>query len=117
MTNLMNELPVAVHLASGGEARIRKGGQAISLENIASGSFQVTGGTRFRALYSVRTMTGMVLLLGYTSPVTLANASWLAFDKDEIADDVPEGTTVYWATASEGDFLAMAGGEFDSLHV
>ena len=117
MTSLKNELPVAVHVASGGEARIRTGGQVIALNGVTSGSFQVTEGTRFRAQYSSRTMCGMLLLLGYTSPVTLANASWVMTDLTSISDDVPEGATVYLATITPDDFTAMQGGQFDTLHV
>lgn len=117
MTSLKNELPVAVHIASGGEARARTGGQVCALNGITSGSFQVTEGTRFRALYSSRTMGGMLLLLGYASPVTLANASWIMGDLTSMTDNVPEGTTVYFATVTPDDFTAMQGGPFDTLHI
>jgi len=117
MTNLRNELPVAVHVASGGDARVRTGGQTFSLDGVSSGSFQMTDATRFRALLSTRTMSGMLLLLGYTSPVTLSNAAWIVSDIDSISDDVPEGTTVYFATVSPDDFTAMQGGDLDTLHV
>ena len=117
MTNLMNELPVAVHLASGGEARVRKSGQVISLDGISSGSFQMTNATRYRALYSIRSVGGLMLLVGYASPVTMANMSWVGIDRDEIIDDVPEGTTVYFKTVNPDDFSACNGGENDSIHI
>jgi len=117
MTNLRNELPIAVHVASGGDARVRTGGQVIVLDGISSGSFQVTNGTRFRAFYSVRTTSGQILLLGYTSPVTILNASWIMMDFDNMSDDVPEGSTVYFTTLSSDDLTPMQGGEFDTVHI
>lgn len=117
MTNLMNELPVAVHLASGGAARVRKGGQVITLEGVSSGSFQVTGGTGYRLAYTIFAASGVLLLVGYENPLTLANASWLAISRDEIHDDVPEGTTVYWKTVNPDDFSLYPAGEFDSMHI
>lgn len=117
MTNLRNELPVAVHIASGGDARVRTGGQVISLNEISSGSFQVLGATKYRAEFNTRTTGGMVLLMGYTSPVTLANASWVSLDWGQINDDVPEGTSVYFATVEADEFAALQGGEHDTLHI
>jgi hypothetical protein len=117
MTNLMNELPVAVHLASGGDARVRKGGQVIMLEGVSSGSFQVTGGTRYRLAYTIFTAGGLLLLVGYETPLAIENASWRALDREEIHDDVPEGTTVYWKTVSPDNFATYPGGEFDSIHI
>ncbi len=117
MTNLMNELPVAVHVASGGCARIRASGQTISLNGISSGSFQITGATRYRIKCSLFTVGGLTLLVGYTNPLTLSNASWTAINREEISDDVPEGTTVYWKTVDPSDFTAFDGGEFDILHL
>jgi hypothetical protein len=117
MTNLRNELPVAVHLASGGDARVRTGGQTFSFNGVSSGSFQMTGATRFRAFFSTRTMSGLLLLLSYTNPVTLLNASWIMRDLTSLSENVPEGATVYFAAVSPDDFTAMQGGEFDTLHV
>lgn len=117
MISLKNELPVAVHLASGGEARLRTGGQAISLNGISSGSFQVMSGTRFRAKFGMRSVTGLSLLIGYSSPLTLANASTVASDTDDIYDDVPEGTTVYFSIIGPADDTPVLGGEHDYLYV
>ena len=117
MTNLMNELPVAVHVSSGGAARVRKGGQVIMLDGVSSGSFQVTGGTGYRLAYTIFTTSGLLLLVGYENPLALANASWLALDRDEIHDDVPEGTTVYWKTVNPDTFSPYPGGESDSIHI
>jgi len=117
MTNLQNELPVAVHVASGGDARVRAGGQVISLNGISSGSFQVLGATKYRAVLSARSTAGMVMLVGYTSPVTLANASWIVLDWGQINDDVPEGATVYFSTIEVDEFGPQQGGEHDTLHI
>lgn len=117
MTNLKNELPFAVHLVSGGDARVRTGSQVISLVGASSGSFQVTNATRFRLRLGSWTTGGMMLLVGYSSPVTLANASWWSDDSSEIADDVPEGTTVYFATVNPEDLTPVPGGANDAVHV
>jgi|GEM_PF-1154903 len=117
MTNLMNELPVAVHVASGGAARVRKGGLTISLNGVSSGSFQVTGGTRYRLSCNLFTVGGLLLLVGYQDPLSLSSAAWLAIDRDKIEDDVPEGTTVYWKAVNPEDFAPYPGGEFDSIHI
>ena len=117
MTNLMNELPVAVHLASGGDARLRTGGQVISLSGVQSGSFTVTGATRYRLLCSTRSTGGLIVLVGYTSPVTLANASWVVIDFGQLTDDVPDGTTVHVAVLSPEDLSPTEGGALDALYV
>lgn len=117
MTNLQNELPVAVHVASGGDARVRTGGQVVSLNGISSGSFQVLGATKFRALFSTRSTSGMIMLVGYTSPVTLANASWILLDWGQFSDDVPEGTTVHFTAIEADEFTPIQGGESDTMHI
>lgn len=117
MINLKNELPVAVHLASGGDARVRTGGQVISFDGVSSGSFQVMNATKLRGMLNLRTNSGLAVLLGYTSPVTYANASWVLFDLNQVTDEVPEGTTVYYATISPDEFIPMAGGVHDTLHL
>ena len=117
MTNLRNELPVAVHVASGGEARVRTGGDVISLDGISSGSFQVSGATRFKGIFNPRSTGGMMLLLGYTSPVTFANASLLAVDFGQFYDDVPEGTTVYFSLISGEDLTPVEGDVADRVHI
>ena len=117
MTDLRNELPVAVHLASGGDARLRTGGEVISLNGISSASFQMINSTRFRAFFSNRSMGGLVLLIGYTAPVTLANASWMGSDSALFTDDVPEGTTIHISTVNPEDYTSAPGGAFDALHV
>lgn len=117
MTSLKNELPVAVHVASGGDARVRVGGEVISLNGISTGSFQVSNATRFRVLFSNRTAGGMILLVGYSTPLTMANASRLGIDFCEVVDDVPEGTTVYFALFTSDDYTPMDGGALDSLHI
>lgn len=117
MTNLKNELPVAVHIASGGDARVRTGGQAMPLNNRSAGSFQVMGATRFRVKLNLRTVTGLSLLIGYSSPVDLTNASLVVPDGGECFDDVPEGTTVYFSTIGPMEETPIAGGASDYLYV
>ena len=113
MNNLKNRLPVAVHLASGGDARVRVGGVSIPLEGEATASFITTGATRFRLTLNARSVPGVMLLIGYDSPLTLANAPMLCSDMDSVTDDVPEGTTVYIALVNPMDGSAVTGGEED----
>lgn len=115
--NLRNELPIAVHVASGGDARVRTGGQVISLGGISSGSFQVSGATGYRGVFSSRGTSGLMLLLGYTSPVTIANASHMAIDFGGFSDDVPDGTTVHFAIVKLEDFTSTQGAASDQVHV
>ena len=117
MTKVKNELPVAVHHKSGGSARVRTGGISISLNGVSTASFQVTNGTRYKLFANLRTSISSMLLIGYTTPITLQNASRLISDMNEIADDVPEGTTVYIATVSSMDLSSISGGELDSISV
>lgn len=117
MTNLRNELPVAVHVASGGEARVRTGGQVISLEDISSGSFQVSGATRFKGFFNPRATGGLMLLVGYTSPLTPDNASMALVDFGQFCDDVPEGTTVYFCSVSLEDLSPCEGAAGDRIHI
>lgn len=117
MAKVKNELPVAVHVASGGDARVRVGSQVVSLNGINSGSFQVTGGTRFRMLTSLRTGIGLVLLVGYAGPVTVANMEMTCDDYGVCMDDVPEGTTVHFTLVDATTLEPAAGGTDDRLHV
>lgn len=117
MIRTMNELPVAVHHESGGDARVRCGGFGISLNNVASGSFQVIGGTRFRLFVNTRTNAGLAIAIGYQNPVTTANTEMLVQDLNSAFDDVPEGTTVYWALVNPLDFVPVPGGQYDYIHV
>jgi len=98
-------------------APIRVSGQTISLNGISSGSFQVTGATRYRIKCSLFTIGGLTLLVGYNPQLSLASASWTAINREEISDDVPEGTTVYWKTVDPSDFTDFAGGDFDVISV
>lgn len=116
MTGVKNELPIAVHHSSGGSARLRAGGTAVALSGQASGSFQVLGGTRYRLCYSARTTSGLLLLVGYTSPVTLASASAVLLDLAFFEDSVREGTTVYFTTISPADLLPAEGGPGDFVY-
>ncbi len=117
MANLKNELPIAVHVASGGDARIRTRGESIDLNGISSGSFQMMEDTRYRMQFCARSMGGAAVLVGYTSPVTSATASWIALDMDEITDDVPQGTVVYFSIISPDNMVTAPGGVHDSLFV
>jgi hypothetical protein len=117
VTNVKNELPVAVHIASGGDARVRTGGTVISLNGISSGSFQVTDGTRYRLVPSLRASVNAFVLVGYTNPLTTANTSHIVEDLSEIADDVPAGTTVHFAVLSSGDLSPLQCSEYDFLYV
>lgn len=117
MTNTINALPIAVHLASGGDARVRTGGRVISLNGTSSGSVQLSGATRFRGVFSPRSTAGLMLLIGYTSPLTVENASWLVGDLAQFSDDVPDGTTVYFRGVSSDDLSPMNGGVTDTVHL
>lgn len=116
MAHVRNKLPVAVHHESGGSARMRVGGTVVSLAGVSSGSFRVTGGTGYRLCYSGRGMGGFLLLVGYTSPVTLANASVALMDLSVYEDNVPEGATVYLATISPGDLTPALGDAGDAVY-
>ena len=117
MINLKNELPVAVHIASGGDARVRTGGEAVRLSGITSGSFQLMEGTRYRMQFAARSTGGIAVLVGYTSPVTLATASRMAFDMNEVYDDVPQGAVVYFSLVNPDDLTPASGGANDVLFV
>lgn len=117
VTNVKNELPVAVHVASGGDARVRTGGTAIALDGISGGSFQVTNGTRYYLCPSLRASTTGMIFVGYSTPLTPANASRVLIDMEEMADDVPEGTTVYFAILSSMDLSPLECTEYDFLYV
>ncbi len=116
MVNIRNKLLVAVHHASGGSARIRTGGAAVSMEGESSGSFRVVGGTRYRLCYSCRGLGGLILLVGYTNPVVLENASTVLLDFGVYEDDVPEGTYVYFATLSPSDLTSHDGAAGDMVY-
>lgn len=117
MTNLKNELPIAVHMASGGDARVRCGGTTISLDGVSAGSFQVTNGTRYRVFVDTRSTAGLLVLFGYASPVAFANASLFGLDLGEVHDDVPENTTVYFTLINPSDLQPIEGDTLDYLHV
>ena len=117
MTDVKNELPIAVHLASGGDARIRSGGIVISLEGISSGSFQVTDGTRFRIYPCFRQTSNLVAIISYSNPATLQNAASVCFDLNEFIDDVAEGTTVYISFVDVETFQPVLGDVLDFLYV
>lgn len=117
MTKLQNELPVAVHLASGGDARIRTSGQVIAFDGVSSASLQLTGANRFRGVFSARGTGGLMLLVGYSTPLTLATASWVVGDFGEFSDDVPEGTTVYFSVIGGENMSPIEGGPLDTAHV
>lgn len=117
MIKVMNELPVAVHHKSGGDARVRCGGLSISLNNKSSGSFQVTGGTRCRMSISTRTNAGLFVFFGYQDPASVANAEMLVQDLGAICEDVQEGTTIYWTLVNPGDCSPVPGGQNDYIYV
>lgn len=117
MTNVKNELPVAVHVASGGDARVRTGGTAISLDGISQGSFQVQNGTKFRVCANFRSGSGAILLLATDSPVTLSNASTVVSDGQLVSDCVPSGTEIYFILVSPMDLQPTPGGAYDYLYV
>lgn len=115
--NLKNELPVAVHIASGGDARVRRGGQVISFNETTAGSFQVSNATHYKLQFSLRSSSGLMLILGYTSPLTLANASAVLEDIDIFEDDVLEDTTVYMMLVPTDSEMLIAGGALDRAYV
>lgn len=117
MTSLLNELPVAVHLASGGDARVRKGGQRLSLNNFSSASVQISGATRYRGQLNARNNGNMMLLVGYSTPLTMANASMIVSDMQSFTDDVPDGTTVYFEAIDPNEHTPMAGAQDDMIYL
>ena len=115
MAKLLNGLPLAVHHASGGDARVRSGGASISCNAVSSGSFQVNG-TKYRLFVNMRDSNDMMVLAGYTSPVTFANASVMVIDTREYVDEVPDGTTVYFTLISPTTFAAANGAAKDYIY-
>ncbi len=117
MDNLKNIMPVGVHLASGGDARVRVGGDVLSLEDVSQGSFTIEHGTGYRLFYFNRSGNIGLLALGYESPLDASNASLLAGETQIISDDVAQGTTVYFALLDTDGLDLVQGGENDTLHV
>lgn len=117
MAKLRNELPVAVHVASGGDARVRTGGQVVSFNGVSAASVQMDGATRIRGVFSARSSVGVILLVGYSGPLTSANASFFVTDLEEFSDDVPDGTTVYFRTVSSDDMSPVNGDTLDVVHL
>jgi len=117
VTNVKNELPIAVHVASGGDARVKTGGTVVELDGITGGSFQVTNGTRYRLFPNLRANITALVLVGYSNPLTLENGSRIATDLNETVDDVPAGTTVYFAVLSAMDLSPLECSEYDFLYV
>ncbi len=116
MANVMNTIPIAVHIASGGDARVRTGGGSISLNGIASGSFQVSGGTRYRLQASLRSAQSGIIIGGYSSPLSISNASFVCADSDVLIDDVPQGATVYFKLLDPITLEAMEGSSNDYVY-
>lgn len=116
MDNLKNIMPVAVHLASGGGARIRVGGLSIPLEDVSGGSFEVEHGTGFRLFHVNNSGSADILLIGYKNPLDASNASLVTRSMQMLSDDVPSGTTVYFAL-TDSDGGSLQGEEGDWLHV
>ncbi|MHB9035097.1 MAG: hypothetical protein ACYC64_00420 [Armatimonadota bacterium] len=117
MSKVKNELPIAVHHSSGGDARVRTGGQTISLAGVSDGSFQITSGTRYRLVADLRTYSTLMILIGYTSPVTQSNASLVCLDLKEVFDDIAEGTTVYFSAVDVSSLSPTPCTAYDKLHV
>jgi hypothetical protein len=116
MTKLQqNGLPVSIHHASGGDARVRSGGTNIQLTSISSGSFQVNG-TRYKLFANMRMTSEIITLVGYTSPVTVANASAMLLDMQAYQDDVPEGTTVYFTLVNPSTLSPSNGSSGDYIY-
>ena len=112
MTNLKNELPVAVHQVSGGDARVKVDRKLISLSGISTGSFVVENATRYSIYCRTRGKTGTALVVGYTSHPDIYNCVSV-IGEDMIfytfTDDVPSGTVVYF-TLIHGMTLAEVTG-------
>jgi hypothetical protein len=117
LIDVKNELPIAVHHASGGNARVRVGGQAISLNGVSTGSFEIGDVTCFRVSANLRTSAGFLVVIGYTGPVTLANASRVFADTMTIEENVPDHATVYYALVDPGTAQITEGGAQDYLYV
>jgi len=117
VSKVKNELPIAVHHSSGGDARIRTGGQTISLTGLTGGSFQVQNGTRYRLAADLRTFSTLMILIGYNSPVTQSNASLVCLDLKEVFDDVEEGTTVYFSAVDMSSLSPTLCTSYDKVHV
>jgi len=116
MAKLLNGLPLSVHHASGGDARVRTGGAALQLTGISSGSFQVNG-TRYKFYPNMRAANDTMILLGYSSPVTFANASAMVMDMQQYSDDVPEGTTLYFTLISPVTLEPIGATPMDFIYV
>jgi len=98
------------------EQSLRVGGSAIAMDGLSSGSFAVSGGTRFSVRANMRT-TIAYLIIGYSTPIGLANASVLQADLNVFEDNVEDGTTVYWATLDPSDLSPIECGANDFLYV
>ena len=117
MTDVKNELPIAVHIASGGDARIRREGVVIPLSGVSGGSFQVVNATQYRALANMRSTSSLIIIIGHTNPVTLINGSAVLMDMDDFVENVAEGSTIHFAILHPETLQpALAGGD-DYLYV
>ena len=114
MTSTRNKLPVAVDAVSGGNASPRIDSTISSLDT-SSGSIVLGSARRFRVFPSVRSWTNRLFLLGYTSPLSVANAEYVVASSTEIRDTVPPGTTLYWMLVDATTFLPTLGGANDYL--
>ncbi|NLN77347.1 MAG: hypothetical protein GX141_00295 [Armatimonadetes bacterium] len=117
MFNLKNTLPISVHISSGGAARTRTGGAAISLDGISDGSFQVVAASRYRLSCLPGMLQGNLLLIGYENPIDLSNCSFILDNEIAFEDDVPEGTRVYFAIVDTDGFTPIEGDVSDVLYV
>lgn len=115
----MDAEPGASSSAPGARPRpLRVEGERVPLLDITDGSFTVPDdATRFRVQLSARTIAGMMVFIGYASPPSSTNASWILCDLEDWTEDVAAGTVVFFAIVNPDDMTALRGGDYDALYV
>jgi len=116
MTDSRNKLPVAVNVVAGGAVSKRAGGSVAALSGVTGGSFALGTATGFRLQPNFRSSgANMAVVVGYTSPVSFANAEYVLGDKAELRDSVPAGLTLYFALFDPVTLESAEGGACDYL--
>jgi len=75
----------------------RLSGSVVSINEVGSGSVLVGSRKEFRVFPSVRVWTNRVFVVGFTGPVSLANAEYVVTSSVEVRDAVVAGMVVYWS--------------------
>ena len=116
MSDNRNKLPIAVETVSGGEASRRTGAVITSLAGISSGSISVGSATRFRLQANLRSSgPDTLVLVSYSSPVTLANTEYALADRSEVKESVPPDLTLHFALIDATTLVPASGGPNDYL--